>query len=361
MTKVSIIVSVYNPAEEFLEECITSLVNQTLEEIEIILVDNGSTNNNPKILKTYDEKYSKIKLIKFEQNVGFAKAVNRAFKIAIGEYIQIVDSDDWIENDTCENLYQKAKKYNSDLIIFGATPYNQKIGVFEDNPLYSLDAIPNKYTYKTFTFAEGYKWLFYTPLQDWNKFVHKDLIYKFDNFMFEELPYVFSDCVYSAKNYVNAKNIICDKRIYYKYRTNISSSVVGGYSRENCSYLNAPFIFAKEFDQIARSVNDNTKVFGFIYSNIAHILGYYDMAHKNNKKLVYDMMRKYFFELDKSIYTNNNMTHLDRHTQKFIYKCKKYPYWLFVLINFLFRKEVKNHVQRVRVFGIRIYKKISKS
>ncbi len=115
MVKISVIVPVYN-TEEYLEKCLQSLVNQTLKDIEIICVNDGSTDNSAKILKQYAKNYPHIKVIE-QQNLKQGAARNKGVKAAQGEYIGYVDSDDWIDNDYFEKLYLTAKKYDSDIAL----------------------------------------------------------------------------------------------------------------------------------------------------------------------------------------------------------------------------------------------------
>lgn len=115
--KVSIIVPVYN-VEKYLERCINSLKNQTLEDIEIILVDDSSTDSSLEICKKMATEDSRIKVItKVNEGAGYAR--NAALEIATGEYIGFVDSDDFVEMDMFKTLYEKSMKYNSDLVMSG--------------------------------------------------------------------------------------------------------------------------------------------------------------------------------------------------------------------------------------------------
>lgn len=112
MTKVSIIVPVYN-TENYIERCLNSLVNQTLEDIEIIVVNDGSTDNTGKILQKYRDK---IKIIE-QKNSGIATTRNKGLEIATGKYIAFVDSDDWLEIDAIEKLYNKAIDNDFDCVM----------------------------------------------------------------------------------------------------------------------------------------------------------------------------------------------------------------------------------------------------
>ena len=114
--KVSVIVPVYN-VEKFIDKCLNSLVNQTLKEIEIIVVNDGSPDNSQKIIDKYVKKYpDKIKSF-IKENGGQGSARNMGIEKAVGEYISFVDSDDWLDLDTLEKMYFLAKKDKSDIVI----------------------------------------------------------------------------------------------------------------------------------------------------------------------------------------------------------------------------------------------------
>lgn len=102
MVKVSIIVPIYN-IESYVEKCINSLLNQTYKDIEIILVDDGSTDGSSDICDEYSNKYEKVIVI-HQENRGLSMARNSAIKRATGEYITFVDGDDWVEEKTVETL-----------------------------------------------------------------------------------------------------------------------------------------------------------------------------------------------------------------------------------------------------------------
>ena len=116
---ISVIVPIYN-AEKYLKDCLDSLVNQTLNNIEIILIDDGSTDKSSKIVDKYASKYSNV-IAKHVKNGGVSKARNRGLKLAKGDYIAFIDSDDSIDLTTYEKMYYKA--ISNDLDIVGCNTY----------------------------------------------------------------------------------------------------------------------------------------------------------------------------------------------------------------------------------------------
>jgi len=128
--KISIVVPVYN-VQKFLRQCLDSAVNQTLKEIEIICVDDGSTDSCGRILDEYAEKDDRFVII-HKENGGYGKAMNTGLDIARGEYFCILESDDFFMADTCETLYKIAKEFDADVVrsdYFDYTTKNNKINL----------------------------------------------------------------------------------------------------------------------------------------------------------------------------------------------------------------------------------------
>jgi len=116
MIKVSVVVPVYN-VEEYIERCLESLVNQTLKDIEIIVVNDGSPDNSQLIIDKYVEKHPEIIRSFIKENGGLSDARNFGINKAQGEYIGFLDSDDWVEPDMYETMYNKAKENNFDVVV----------------------------------------------------------------------------------------------------------------------------------------------------------------------------------------------------------------------------------------------------
>jgi len=114
MSKVSIIVPVYN-TEKYIEKCLKSLLNQTLKDIEIIVIDDGSTDNSKNIIKNFTEKDSRFKYW-YKENGGQATARNLGISKASGEYIAFIDSDDYVDKSMCKEMYECAINNNSDIV-----------------------------------------------------------------------------------------------------------------------------------------------------------------------------------------------------------------------------------------------------
>ena len=113
--KISVIIPVYN-AEKYLERCLDSACKQTLQDIEIICVDDCSTDGSFEILKKYSKNYKNLIVIKLEKNQGESAARNAGLSAAKGEYLAFMDNDDEIDLNFYEKLYEKAAKTNADIV-----------------------------------------------------------------------------------------------------------------------------------------------------------------------------------------------------------------------------------------------------
>lgn len=127
--KVSVIVPVYN-AENYLHQCMGSIISQTLKEIEIICVNDGSTDQSEDILKEYEKKDERVKVIT-QQNAGAGAARNAGLRIAKGEYLSFLDADDFFEPDMLKISYEKAKDKKAQIIVFGSDQYREDLQSFQ--------------------------------------------------------------------------------------------------------------------------------------------------------------------------------------------------------------------------------------
>lgn len=130
MIKVSIIVPVYN-TEKYLEKCLDSLVGQTLKEIEIIIVNDGSKDNSQKIIDDYSSKFNQIKSFQ-KENGGLSDARNFGIDRAIGDFIAFVDSDDFVDKSMFEKMYLLSQKHHAEMVICDLEKVNENGISFRD-------------------------------------------------------------------------------------------------------------------------------------------------------------------------------------------------------------------------------------
>lgn len=219
MTKISIILPIYN-VEKFLENSLKSVINQTLKEIEIICVNDSSTDNSLKILKDFQQKDNRIVVIN-QENLGSGIARNNGMKIATGEYIGFLDADDYLFNgNALSNLYDKAKNSSSNMcggnfkiihddnysdIMESDKEIKEKEKVYKDftNFVFKEEKIAKAEDYK----STGWFWRF---IYD-REFLEKNNIIFPDYKRFQDIPFL-------AKAISLTNNIYFSDQITYCYR-----------------------------------------------------------------------------------------------------------------------------------------------
>ena len=243
MCKISVIVPVYK-VERYLRTCLDSLVNQTLEDIEIIAVNDGSPDNSPAILDEYEKKYSpKVRVYSIE-NHGVSYARNYGADRANGEYLLFVDSDDFVEPQMCEVLYEKASGDGNDIVLCNRNNiYENPGGKDTVNKNFMMTASQN-FTISQYPFELC--WISPFP---WDKLVRRELFLsvKFtENMRFEDLAYVLKlACV--------AKNIGVVKDHLYNYRRTTTGGFLNSFSEDTLDIVKAfddvmSFMKEHEFD-----------------------------------------------------------------------------------------------------------------
>lgn len=207
MTKLSIIVPVYN-VEKYLPKCLESLIKQTLNDIEIICVNDGSMDNSLAILKEFASKDSRIRIID-NQHQGVAKTRNTGIEQSTGEYIGFVDSDDYIDIDFFEKLYNSATKSNSDIAIASILKHKNFFNIY--NAKYTKEETAITIQDKIKLCEDKKHFFFYA----WNKIYHSGFIKK-NNIKFSE-GQIYEDVMFAIKALYYSNKIISVYGTKYHY------------------------------------------------------------------------------------------------------------------------------------------------
>lgn len=228
MCKISVIIPVYN-VENYLKKCLDSVCNQTLTDIEIICINDGSTDNSLKILNEYEIKDERIKVIS-KENGGQATARNLGIKEAQGEYVSFVDSDDFIEPTMLEKLYTKSKNNDLDIVMCKIATYDNQTHEIKDNVWYYMLGVFRDFEKDIFTHKDTKEFTCNIAVTPYNK-IYKTSLLKDNNILFPE-GLIFEDEKFFFDVYLRAQKVsIIDEFLYY-YRVNRKGSTVN-ISKEN--------------------------------------------------------------------------------------------------------------------------------
>lgn len=241
MPKVSVIVPVYNSEQE-LRDCLDSLVEQTEKDIEIIVIDDGSTDNSPEIEAEYQKKYPNIKVYRNERNLGQSETRNRGIELAEGDYIAFLDSDDYVNPGMYEELYQAAVDNNMpELIVTGLSfvkgnEYRKKdltfIGKQSTTIIHPMDT-PDQ--------------VFFESPSLCNKLFRKDTV---KNYKFLDVS-AWEDIAFSYSRFMEANTVISKPTSNYFYRRNASlkSNGVSAQNFKENDKITDIFIVADELEE----------------------------------------------------------------------------------------------------------------
>ena len=220
--KVSVIIPVYN-VEEYLRECLDSVVNQTLKEIEIICVDDGSTDNSLEILKEYAKKDNRISVLT-QENLHAGVARNAGLAVAQGEYLSFLDSDDFFELNMLEETYKVAKTENSDLTFYQYKNYNNETQQAEKIAGINKQFPVNEKGYAVLQTTDIATQLFTicNPMP-WNKLISHQLV-KQEQLFFQSLT-ASNDVYFSQMILACSQKIVLWYKTFVYYRYNRKSSL----------------------------------------------------------------------------------------------------------------------------------------
>ncbi|WP_283672571.1 glycosyltransferase [Clostridium perfringens] len=213
---ISIIMSVYN-VEEYLEECLKSIFNQTYKEFELIIINDGSTDNSKKIINKYIEKYNNIIYVE-QENKGLAEARNLGLTLVNGEYVLYIDSDDYIDRYMFEEIIKKINTDKSDMVIFGHSEF------YDDLDGKDCDVNLNIDDSKIYSGIEVANLMLECKIMGvaWNKLYKVEKLRK-ENFYFEPGRYT-QDWYPTFKHISNLKRISFVNKPLYKYRLRSTST-----------------------------------------------------------------------------------------------------------------------------------------
>ena len=220
MPKVSVIIPVYN-VEKYLRQCLDSVINQTLQDIEIICVDDGSTDRSRSILEEYQKRNDRILLLR-QQNQYAGVARNNGLKVAKGEYIFFMDGDDFCSNTLLDETIELAEQTKADIVVFDHYRYDERTRKKEHKKDVTESMLPEKC--RTFNYQTNPQRIMsiVNPVP-WNKIIKRDFLLKWE-LQFEPLSST-NDITFSALAIACASKIAYLNKPLITYRVNMDNSI----------------------------------------------------------------------------------------------------------------------------------------
>lgn len=288
---ISVIVPVYN-VEKYLDRCLDSLVNQTFNSLEIIVINDGTKDNSQSIIERYVNNYpNKIKSY-IKENGGLGDARNYGVKYATGEYLTFLDSDDYVEKDLYENMYRLAKENNSDLVV-GDLEFFWEDGSRKSFIKSGFNNVCN----------DRIKCLFLSPLFAWNKLYKKEIFDKLNckypvGLWYEDIPV-------TLKYISEITNVSHYDKVGYHY-TQRKGSILGS------SYSDKMYDIFKIFENVIDDFKQREKFMKYYneleYLFVEHFLVYGAFRflrtdhYRELMNKSFDFVKKHFPNYHKNIY-----------------------------------------------------------
>lgn len=309
MPEVSVIVPVYN-VEKYLGKCLNSLVNQTLENIEIIIVNDGTKDNSEEIIKKFIDKYpQKIVYLK-KENGGLSDARNYGIPYAKGEYIAFLDSDDYVEKDMYKEMYELAKKENSDMV--------------ECDFLWEY---PNKIREDIGQVYNGKKeMLEKVRVVAWNKLIRRSILEKTQIQFPKGLRYEDVEFTYKLIPHLNKVSFLKKPYIHYIQRENSISNVQNERTKEIFEVLDNVINYYKKNNFYDEYKDELEYVYTryLLCSSLLRMVKIKDKEiRKNMLKITWENLNTKFPNCKKNKILKRNKTLKDRYMKsvnKFTYK-----------------------------------------
>ncbi len=291
--KVSVIVPVYN-VKKYLAKCLDSIIAQTLKDIEIICVNDGSSDGSDNVLEEYKKKDARIQVVN-RKNGGLSAARNTGMPYAKGKYIGFVDSDDYIEPTMYELMYYNAEHFQSQMVICAAHKIDDTTGiVFDDDPYYTLGYFPKELDNRAFTHVDTKDFFQDLCVMAWNKLYLRSFLEE-KNAKFPD-GYIFEDGPFFTDIYFDMDRVTIVRDFLYYYRVNRANSIV---CKGDKDFTDIFYVVNKMLNNLRKTPYfDEVKAY-FLRKKFKDMRYRYQVIQGRYKKMYYDQWREFWLNIDK--------------------------------------------------------------
>ena len=291
MPEVSIIIP-FNNVENYIEQCLNTVISQTLKDIEIILINDASTDKSRSIVLDFMQKDKRIKLIELNERKGQGFARNRGIELAKGEYIGFVDSDDFIEPDMFEKMYNTAKNSGCDIIMCLVKEYDDLNDKYITSDYYSLAPLCGLKN-NIFSAKDTKDNILDINVALWNKIYKRSYLKKTgekfpEGFIYEDLPFFFG-------TYLPAEKIQIIWEFFYNYRINRKNSTMQQFNNKILDRLPMVSLTYEKLKNTPYLKDLQYKIKGWIINDLFHR---YTLLKENYHKEFFFQMKKIFESLE---------------------------------------------------------------
>ncbi len=347
MVKVSVVIPVYN-VEDFLGECLESIVNQTLDDIEIICVNDGSKDKSLEILNEYAQKDSRITVID-QENGGHAVATNRGMELACGKYLFLMDSDDILDLTALEETYNRAEQKDVDFVIFQAINYYMDKNEYIEEENYSMNALADYVGDSVFSYRDIKDFVFDISVTPWSKLYNRQFIEK-NHIRFPE-GLVFDDNVFFFDVLFAAERITFLRKHLFKRRWYPTSSTRAGDERfinyiEISNLIWGIFRKYDVFDQYKKEL---------YIKKVSTVYYWYSNIKDEFREMFFEEMKRDYEKIarDRELYTDmmENLSELNQFTFKSVLDSSSHEIFDLKIENYKLKEENMKLKEKIEEFS----------
>jgi len=296
MTKISIIIPIYNSVD-YLRQCLDSVISQTFTDFECICVNDGSTDNSLSILQEYANKDKRFKVFS-KENKGVSNARNTGVQLSVGEYITFIDSDDWVENNYLEELYNNFYSKDVDVCICNLKIYNAISNMFQtDSNIKILNKLYKKLLVQKFKNTKNIFKFISCARSVWGK-LYRSSVIKNNNIVF--FDNICGDEDYSFNIIFNmyAKNVVFIVDELYYYRKQISSLT----SNDERLRINTFYSFVELIKELDKRNFKNNIIKHVCIDNLLYRIGKIskNVSEQNKNEMLKSIDKTLFYLLNNS-------------------------------------------------------------
>lgn len=339
MTKVSVIIPYHN-VETYITQCLNSVVNQTLTDIEIILINDASDDNSENIAKEFALKDNRIVLLNTKELSGQAFARNKGLEIAKGEYIGFVDADDRIELLMFEKMYNRAKSQDTDITMCGAILFDDATSEYTQNDYYSLKSL-QKFGDNCFSACDTGNEILNINVVLWNKIYKNEFLKKTgerfaEGFIYEDLPFFFG-------TYLKAKRVNIVWEDLYYYRQNRQYSTMQNIDKKIYDRIPMVSLAYEKIKQASFYKEKKIQILSWIIDDIFHR---FTLLEEKYYKEYFYSMKKLFLSFDLTEEEKSELS-ICYSYEEFcsILKDNYFDFWKFLIEKY---KLINQHIKQIR-------------
>ena len=350
MVKVSVIIPVFN-VEKYLKECIESISNQSLEDIEIICIDDGSTDNSLNILNDYADDDCRFKII-LQDNLGPGAARNKGISIAEGKYIYFMDSDDILELNALEKLYNLSEDKKTDFIFFKLINFDDETGQKTNRYYYDMPYLKKSVGDSVFNYNDVKDVIFDLPVSVPAKFFNKKFVsdIKFPEGILFEDNIFFIEAIFKSDRLYFYDEYLYDRRIR---KSSITNSFKEGY----LDFIEMNKLLVEKVKELGKYDEFKDKLY---HKKLYNVYGQFKLLDEDSKPVVYEAFKKDLLDY-KNQYESDNifLNEIDERLRCIYYSCiysENYREFELAVDNF----DLNREVEKLKRINAAYLKKIGK-